>query len=195
LGSYKELLDLIEAKSWRVNELVILTIHLVEVTEDVVEVLTIDIRRPFSNRRHSHIEEIKTSALWKMADSNSVYLLIGFNSGLKQDYGSKTRERKNSDTKDHSLDVASALQLVAMLSRRGVYILPNGLVVPGCRMNVRIWRTRVIKDRCLKKVDNMNIRRGDMDGRSWSLKLASCRRSVSWRVTLVPLRTGQTSGT
>jgi hypothetical protein len=46
---YKELLDLIEAKAWRVNELVILTIHLAEVAEDVVEVLTIDIRRLFSN--------------------------------------------------------------------------------------------------------------------------------------------------
>jgi hypothetical protein len=152
LGSYKKLLDLIEAKAWRVNELVILTIHLTEVTEDVVEVLTIDIRCPFSNRRHSHVEEIRTCALRKMADSNSVYLLVGFNSGLKRDYGSKTRERKNSDTKDHPLDIASALPLVAMLSRRGIYILPNGLVVPGCRMNVWIWRAKVIKDRCLKKV-------------------------------------------
>jgi hypothetical protein len=66
-----------------VNELVILTIHLVEVTEDVIEVLAIDIWRPFSNRRHSHVEEIMTSAFKKMADSNSVYLLVGFNSGLK----------------------------------------------------------------------------------------------------------------
>jgi hypothetical protein len=152
LGSYKKLLDLIEAKAWKVNELVILTIHLVEVTEDVVEVLTIDIRRPFSNRRHSHIEEIRTYALRKMADSNSVYLLVGSNSGFKRDYGSKTRERKNSDTKDHPLDIASTLPLVAMLSCQGIYIPPNGLAVPGCRMNVRIWRARVIKDRCLKKV-------------------------------------------
>jgi hypothetical protein len=152
LGLYKELFDFIEAKAWRVNELVVLTIHLAEVTEDVVEVLTIDIRRPFSNRRHSHVEEIRTCALRKMADSNSIYLLVGFNSRLKQAYGSKTRERKNSDTKDRSLDVASALPLVAMLSRRGVYIPPNGLAVPGCRMNVRIWWARVIKDRCLKKV-------------------------------------------
>jgi hypothetical protein len=97
-----------------------------------------------------------------MADSNSVYLLVGFNSGLKRDYGSKTRERKNSDTKDRSLDVASALPFVAMLSRRGIYIPPNGLVVLGCRMNVRIWRARVVKDRCL----NMNIRRGDIVRRS-----------------------------
>jgi hypothetical protein len=152
LGSYKKLLDLIEAKAWRVNELVILKIHLAKVTEDVVEVLTIDIRCPFSNRRHSHVEEIRTCALRKMADSNSVYLLVGFNSGFKRDYGSKTRERKNSDTKDRSLDIASALPLVAMLNRRGIYIPPNGLVVPGCRMNVRIWWARVIKDRCFKKV-------------------------------------------
>jgi hypothetical protein len=41
LGLYKELLDLIKAKVWRVNELVILTIHLVEVTKDVIEVLAI----------------------------------------------------------------------------------------------------------------------------------------------------------
>jgi hypothetical protein len=152
LGSYEKLLDLIEAKAWRVNELVILAIHLAEVTENVVEVLTIDIWRPFSNRRHSHIEKIRTCTLRKMADSNSVYLLVGFNSGFKRDYGSKTRERKNSDTKDRPLDIASALPLVAMLSRWGVYIPPNGLAVPGCRMNVRIWRARVIKDRCLKKV-------------------------------------------
>jgi hypothetical protein len=152
LGLYKELLDLIETKAWRVNELVILTIHLAKVTEDVVEVLTIDILPPFSNRRHSHVEEIRTSALRKMADSNSVDLLVVFNSGLKRDYGSKTKEKKNSDTKDRSLDVASSLPLVAMLSRRGVYIPPNGLTVLGCRMNLRIWRARVIKDRCLKKV-------------------------------------------
>jgi hypothetical protein len=152
LGLYKKLLDLIEAKAWRVNELVILTIHLVEVTEDVIEVLTIDIRCPFSNRCHSHVEEIRTCALRKMADSNSVYLLVGFNSGLKRDYGSKTRERKNSDTKDRPVDIVSTLPLVAMLSRRGIYIPLNGLVVPGCRMNAWIWRARVIKDRCLKKV-------------------------------------------
>jgi hypothetical protein len=152
LGSYKKLLDLIEAKAWRVNELVILTIHLAKVMEDVVEVLTIDIRCLFSNQRHNHVGEIKTCALRKMADSNSVYLLVGFNSGLKRDYGSKTRERKNSDTKDRPLDIVSALPLIAMLNRRGIYIPPNGLVVPGCRMNVRIWWARVIKERCLKKV-------------------------------------------
>jgi hypothetical protein len=142
---YKELLDLIEAKAWRVNELVILTIHLAEVTKDVIEMLANDIWRPFSNRCHSHVEEIRTSALRKMANSNSVYLLVGFNSGFKRDYGSKTRKRKNSDTKDCPLDVA-------MLSRWGVYIPPNGFAVPGCRMSVWIWRAKVIKDRCLKKV-------------------------------------------
>jgi hypothetical protein len=87
-----------------------------------------------------------------MADSNSVDLLVGFNSGLKQDYGSKAREGKNSNTKDRSFDVASAFPLVAMLSGRGIYIPLNGLIVSGCRMNVRIWRARMIKDRCLKKV-------------------------------------------
>jgi hypothetical protein len=131
LGSYKELLDLGEAKAWRMNELVILTIHLVEVTEDVIEVLAIDIRRPFSKQCHSHVEEIRTCALRKMADSNSVDLLVGFNSELKRDYGSKTKKRKNSDTKDRSFDVVSALPLVAMLSRWGVCIPPNGLVVPS----------------------------------------------------------------
>jgi hypothetical protein len=116
--------------------------------EDVIEVLAIDILPPFSNRRHNHVEEIRTCVLRKMADSNSVDLLVGFNSRFKWDYGSKTRKRKNSDTKDRSFDVASTLPLVAMLNRRGVYIPPNGLVVP----NVRIWRAKVIKDRCLKKV-------------------------------------------
>jgi hypothetical protein len=66
-----------------VNELIILTIHLAEVTEDVIEVLAIDIWGPFSNRRYNHVEEIRTSTLRKMADSNSVYLLVKFNSGLK----------------------------------------------------------------------------------------------------------------
>jgi hypothetical protein len=152
LGSYKELLDLIEAKAWRVNELVILTIHLAEVTEDVIEMLVIDILPSFSNRRHSLIQEVKTSVLGKMANSNLVDLLVGFNSGLKQDDGSKVRERKNNDTKDRSFDVASALLLVAMLSRRGVCIPPNGFVVPSSRINVRIWRAKVIKDGCLEKV-------------------------------------------
>jgi hypothetical protein len=152
LGSNKELLDLIEAKVWRVNELVILTIHLAEVTKDVIEMLAIDILPPFSNRCHSHVDKIRTSALRKMADSNSVDFLVGFNSGLKRDYGLKTREKKNSDTKDRSFDVASILPLVAMLSRRGVCILPNRLAVPSCRIIVRIWRAKVIKDGCLKKV-------------------------------------------
>jgi hypothetical protein len=152
LGLYKELLDLIETKAWRVNELVILTIHLAEVTEDVIEVLAIDIRRSFSNRCHSHVEEIRTSVLRKMADSNSVDLLVEFNSEFKRDYGSKAMERKNSNTKDRSFDFTSVLPLVAMLNGPGVYIPPNGLVVPGCRMNVRIWWAKVIKDRCLKNI-------------------------------------------
>jgi hypothetical protein len=130
LGLYKELLDLGEAKARKVNELVILTIHLAEVTEDVIEVLEIDILPPFSKQRHNHVEEIKTCTLRKMADSNSVDL-VGFNSGLKRDYGFKTRKRKNSDTKDHFFDVASALLLVAMLSHRGVCIPLNGLTVPS----------------------------------------------------------------
>jgi hypothetical protein len=66
------------------NELVILTIHLAEVTEDVIEVLAIDILPLFSKRCHSHVEEIRTCALRKMADSNLVDFLIGFNSGLKE---------------------------------------------------------------------------------------------------------------
>jgi hypothetical protein len=49
LGSYKELLHFIEAKAWKVNELVILIIHLAKVTKDVIEVLAIDILSPFSN--------------------------------------------------------------------------------------------------------------------------------------------------
>jgi hypothetical protein len=136
-----------------VNELVTLTIHLVEVTEDVIEMLAIDILPSFSNRRHSQVQEVRTSALGKMADRNSVDLLIGFNSGLKRDDGSEAREMKNSDTKDRSFDVASALLFVVMLSRRGICILPNGLTVPSSRITVRIWRAKVIKDRCLKKIE------------------------------------------
>ena len=81
-GSYKELLDLDEAKAQRVNELVILTIHLAQVMEDVIEVLIIDILPPFSKRRHTHVEEIKTCALRKMVDGNSIDL-VGFNSRIK----------------------------------------------------------------------------------------------------------------
>ena len=138
LSLYKELLDLIEAKAWRVNELVIFAIHLIEVIEDVIEVLAIDILPSISNQCHSHVQEIMTSALGKMANSNLVDLLVRFNSRLKQDYGSKIKERKNSDTKDCSFDVARALPLVAMLNSQGVCILPNGLVVPNCRINVQI---------------------------------------------------------
>jgi hypothetical protein len=45
--------------------------------------LAIDILPPFSNRCNIHVEEIKTSALGKMDDSNLVNYLVGFNSGLK----------------------------------------------------------------------------------------------------------------
>jgi hypothetical protein len=45
IGLYKELLHFFEAKAWRVNELVILTIHLAEITKDVIKVLAIDILR------------------------------------------------------------------------------------------------------------------------------------------------------
>jgi hypothetical protein len=132
------------------NELVILTIHLAEVTKDVIEVLAIDVLPPFSNRPNSHVLEIRTSALEEMADSNSVDLLVGIHSGLKRDYGSKTRERKNNDTKNRSFDVTRALPLVAMLSRWGVCILSNALAVLSCRINVRIGQAGVIKERCFK---------------------------------------------
>ena len=122
------------------NELVTFTICLAEVTKDVIEVLAIDILPSFSNRCLSYVQEIKTSALQKMADSNLVDLLVRFNSRLKQDYGSKTRERKNSDTNDRSFDVVSVLPLVVMCSDRGVCIPLNGLAVPSCRINVRIWQ-------------------------------------------------------
>jgi hypothetical protein len=125
-----------------VNELIILTIQLAKITKDVIEVLAIDILSPFSNRCN-HIEEIKINALWKMANSNSVDRLVGFNSGLKRDYSSKTRNRKNSDTKDRSFDAIRALPLIVIRSRRGVCISPNGLVVPTCRINVRIGRADI----------------------------------------------------
>ena len=87
-----------------------------------------------------------------MANGNLIDLLVEFNSRLKQDYGSKTRKRKNSNTKDGSFDIASTLPLVVMLKCRGICILPNGLAVLSWRMNIWIWRARVIKDRCFKKV-------------------------------------------
>jgi hypothetical protein len=120
LGLYNELLHLIEAKAWRVNELVTLTIHLAEVTKDVIEMLAINILPSFSNRRHNHVQEIRTSAFGKMVDSNLVDLLVEFNSRLKRDYGSKARKKKNSDTKDRSFDDMSDLLLVAMLNSRNV---------------------------------------------------------------------------
>jgi hypothetical protein len=46
---YKELLHFIEANTWKINELVIVTIHLAEITKDVIEVLAIDKLPSFSN--------------------------------------------------------------------------------------------------------------------------------------------------
>jgi hypothetical protein len=134
-----------------VNELVILIIHLAEVTKDVIEVLEIDILPPFFNQRNSHIEKIMTNALRKIIDSNLVDCLVGFNSGLKQVYSFKTKKRKNNDTKDCSFDVTHTLLLVAILNRQGICILPNRLAVSSCKINVWIGRAKVIKDRCLKK--------------------------------------------
>jgi hypothetical protein len=48
LGLYKELLQFIETKAWKVNELDILIIHLVEAMKDVIRVLVIDILPFFS---------------------------------------------------------------------------------------------------------------------------------------------------
>jgi hypothetical protein len=96
--------------------------------------------------------EIRTSALGEMADSNPVDLLVGIHSGLKRDYGSKTRKRKNNDTKNRSFDVTRALLLIAMLNRWSVCIPPNALAVPSCRINVRIGWAGVIKDRCFRAV-------------------------------------------
>ena len=112
--------------------------------------LAINILPSFFNRCHSHVQEIRTSAFRKMVDSNLVDFLIEFNSRLKRDYGSKTRERKNSDTRDPSFDItsrvvcvpgmttliASALPLVAMLNHWGICIPPNGLTIPSYRINV-----------------------------------------------------------
>jgi hypothetical protein len=60
-----------------------------------------------------------------MANSNLVDLPVGLNSKLKRDNGSKTKEWKNNDSKDHFFDVISTLPLIVMLSHRGVCILPN----------------------------------------------------------------------
>jgi hypothetical protein len=57
MGLYKELLHLIEAKAWRVNELVILTIHLAEVTKNIIEVLAIDILPWFLNNTTSMLRK------------------------------------------------------------------------------------------------------------------------------------------
>ena len=66
----------------------------------------IDATAMFKKSRQVH------SGKWLIV--NLVDLLVGFNSRLKRDDGSKARERKNNDTKDHSLDVASTLPLVVM---------------------------------------------------------------------------------
>ena len=71
-----------------------------------------------------------------MVDSNLVHLLARLNSKLKQNYDSKTREKKNSDTKDYFFDVARALPVVSMLNHQGVYIPLNRLIVPNCRIIV-----------------------------------------------------------
>jgi hypothetical protein len=73
-----------------------------------------------------------------MADSNLIDLLVGFHIRLKQNYGSKTKKRKNSDTKDHSFDVTRALLLVAMFNRWGICIPLKGLAILSCRINVWI---------------------------------------------------------
>jgi hypothetical protein len=65
LGLYKGLLDLIEAKAWRVNKLVTFTIHLAEVTKDVIEMLQliyyprfpIDATTMFKKSRQVHSEK------------------------------------------------------------------------------------------------------------------------------------------
>ena len=64
-------------------EFVIVTIHLIEVTKDVIEVLAIDVLPSFSNRSNSHILEIRRNVLREMADSNLVNLLVGIHFGLK----------------------------------------------------------------------------------------------------------------
>jgi hypothetical protein len=85
-----------------------------------------------------------------MVGSNLVDLLVGLNSRSKQDYGSETKERKKSDTKDRSFDVKYALPLVVMLNYWSICILLNKLVVPICRIIVQIRWTMVIKDTCLR---------------------------------------------
>jgi hypothetical protein len=72
LGLYNKLLHFIEAKAWRVNELVILIVHLTEVTINVIELLAIDILPSFSNQGNSHVHEIRTSIFEKMAKINLV---------------------------------------------------------------------------------------------------------------------------
>jgi hypothetical protein len=53
----------LKLKAWRVNELVILTIHVTKVAENVINMLTIDILPTFSNGHNNHVYEIKTNAV------------------------------------------------------------------------------------------------------------------------------------
>ena len=77
------MLDLIEAKAWRVTELVILTIHLAEVTKDVIEVLAIHILPRFPIDTTAMLKKSRqTCVLRKMANSNTVDLLVRFNTRL-----------------------------------------------------------------------------------------------------------------
>ena len=52
-----------------------------------------------------------------MIDSDYSRPFVGLNSRPKRDNGSKTKERKNSATKDQSFDVTVALPFIAMLNR------------------------------------------------------------------------------
>jgi hypothetical protein len=46
---YKDFLHFIEPKSWKVNELVSLTIHLTKITVNVIKVFAIEILPSFAN--------------------------------------------------------------------------------------------------------------------------------------------------
>ena len=83
--------------------------------KDVIELLAIDILHLFSNQCNNHIQEIRTSALWKMADSNFIDCLVGFNFRFKWDYSSRTMNGKNNDTKDRSFDVKRTLPSMPLL--------------------------------------------------------------------------------
>jgi hypothetical protein len=154
------------------------TCHLYKSSKAVIEVLAIDILTLFFNWHNSHVHKIRTRALGKMTNSNLVDLFVGLNSGHKPDYGSKTRKRMNNDIKECSFDVTSAPSLVAMLSRWSICKLPNRLV-PNCRIIIWLDGPCLWKTDASNKLNNVNIRHNDMGGWSWSLKNASCNRSVS----------------